>query len=84
VSRPSTNPFARPGAVPNFVPASVLAARALEAEQAAAEAGPAPPFTEATAELASQAHRRQLAKLEAEAEAEAEMAERRRAAAGSL
>jgi hypothetical protein len=57
------------GAIPSFVPTSLAAFRQAEAEKAAAEAQPLPPFVGAQAELASQAHRRQLAALEAEREA---------------
>jgi hypothetical protein len=74
--RKTVNPFLARAAAASFVPRSLAAARRLEAEaeRVAAEPKPLPPFTEATAELASQAHRRQLAELEAEREAAARRA----------
>jgi hypothetical protein len=72
----AVNPFLTRAAVPTFVPRSLQAARQLEAEaeKAAATTQSLPPFTEATVELASQVHRRQLEKLEAELETNAEAA----------
>jgi hypothetical protein len=73
----TVNPFLNRTAQFNFVPPSLAAFRRLAAEAERAEPEPLPPFIGAQAELASQAHRRQLAALEAEREANAEAAARR-------